>query len=127
MTTIVDTTVAIIQSAQQHSANCWEMAADTADNAARAAEYEADAERCDALYDATIEAVEIGDFETAAEKIEEARKVESDGGDDGPARKASAAIERAKHVYEYGSGDGSMDDPQWQADDAAYVRAATRG
>ncbi len=68
------------------------MAIATAETDTRRKAFAADAEQCDAGYEAALAALQEGDIETARIHLENARRIEKDGGDDQDARRALAAV-----------------------------------
>lgn len=88
----ISAVVETIKAARERSELCWEMAADTADNATTAAEWQSQGEACDEHYSDALGAIENGDYAAAIESLEQARSLESDGGDDQHAREAIAAV-----------------------------------
>ncbi len=88
----ISTVVETIKAARERSELCWEMAKDTADNEAKAAEWQSEGEACDDHYSDALDDIESGDYAGALESLEQARSLESDGGDDQHARCAIEAL-----------------------------------
>lgn len=88
--------IKIIADCQGSSMQCWDMAIDTADTQAAKEAWRADAEACDAHYDAALECLEgrpDGWLEDARRELENASQLEKDGGDNQHAQRALAALD----------------------------------
>lgn len=87
------TTAAILAGCQCESAQCWEMAIDTADSPDRRAAFITLADECDAAYDLAIESFESLDVAACRAHLVAARAAELSGGDDQHSVRALAALD----------------------------------